>query len=164
MSESTKQFERSPVNLQYFLVSSGVVTIVLLTISLILLSELRQLLGVSLPTLRLLVFLFFPVTWLISALAFYKQWNKVKYAYGDDGIIIEKQTSFGGSQLDTIPYRSISGVQVNQTRLGQKHDYGDIILKLQQGKETVVLKLISSPQKYVADLQRNIGTSTVHVR
>lgn len=163
MSKTAKTFERSLTSLKYFLISSGIVSVILLTITLLLLSELRVLLGMSSPTFRLIVFLFFPIVWLISATLFYRRWGKENYSYSDDGITIEKEIVFGGNQLDTIPYGSINAVRVSQTRLGKKHDYGDIILKTKQGGTPIILKMISSPHAYVAELQHNIGSTSVHV-
>lgn len=164
MEPYDKKLERSPVTLKYFLISSAVVSVLLLTVSLFLLAELRLLLGVSIPLLRIMVVFFFPIVWLVSALIMYKKWNKETYSYNSDGLSIDKQMTFGDSQVDTIPFGAVESIQLRQTRLGQKHNYGDIVLRLKKDQDPIILKLISNPKNYITDLNRHIGSTSVHVK
>lgn len=159
----TTHIERSKNTLKAIIVASTGAAFLGIFITIFLLSELRAITGLSLPVLRGLILFTFPLAWLASVVSAYKNWGKIKYYYDSNRLTIAQSRPFSGTETTSYGYESMGSVKLVQTKSGRKHNFGDIIIQLQNDQAPLVLRVIDDPATHASAIEKNIAEKKVYI-
>lgn len=153
---------RSKKTLEAIIISSTLAAFIGMFVAIVLLSELRNITGLSMPYLRAIILSAFPLAWLFSTITAYKNWNKINYSYDDNRITISRSQLFSTKETTSYGYENMGNVSVVQTRFGEKHNFGDIIIQ-QKGDQPIILRLIDNPSHHSRVIGKNISEKKIYI-
>lgn len=157
------QISRSKRTLEAIIISSLLATFIGMFVTIMLLTELRNITGLSFPTLRGLILSLFPLAWFAATVGAYKNWNKIKYYYDGNRLTISQSRSFSGTETVSYGYEKMGSVRLIQTRFGRKHNFGDIVIQLEKEEQPIRLRVIDNPSAHVEAIEKNITEKKVYV-
>lgn len=156
--------QRSKKTLEAILISSTLAAFVAMLVTILLLSELRSVTGLSSPILRGLILSAFPLAWVFSSITAYLNWNKIKYSYDENRLTISRSHAFSGTEITSFSYEGMGAVSLVQTKFGKKNNFGDIIIQLQNESNPIILRVIDNPSKHLHAIEKNIARKKVIVQ
>lgn len=158
----SSEIERSKKTLEAIIISSTTATAVLMVVAILLLAQLRDVTGLSMPVLRNLILIALPLAWITSNLTAYLNWNKIKYYYDENRLSISRLRPFSGTETTSYGYETMGNVRLIQTRFGKKHNFGDVVIQ-QKDQPPIILRVIDDPFSHAKAIERNIAEKKIYI-
>lgn len=155
---NNQTLRKSPKKLEFMFLSTGIATIVLMVISILLINFLFTWAPRTEQFLTVLAVLGFPIVWFVQAAGMYMTWSNQRVVVGEDAVKVQQKRKWGSRTSTVYRYESIISAELRQSYFGAKYGYGDIILTIPKLEKDIILGNIELPTKSMEFIQHKIAS------